>query len=113
MYRYYGSQTGNIVNLVPGTGTDGLATKDNRAGNAKILLGSSGNTGNVTVNLTGLNTTSVVANGRVRAVVQRIPYNNGAAVTGPTTVSDTDPDRQRQRRPREPAVDRTPRTATP
>ncbi len=88
-YRYYGSQTGNIVNLVPGSGTDGLATKDNTARNAKILLGSNGNTGNVTVNLTGLGTTSVVENGRVRAVVQRIPHNNGAAVTGPTTVTDT------------------------
>ncbi|WP_051969245.1 RICIN domain-containing protein [Kitasatospora azatica] len=87
MYRYYGSQTGNIVNLVPGNGIDGLATKDNTAGNAKILLGSNGNTGNVTVNLTGLNTTSVVQNGRVRAVVQRIP--DGNAVAGPVTVSDT------------------------
>lgn len=89
MYRYYGSQTGNIVNLVPGTNTDGLATKDNTAKNAKILLGSNGNTGTVTVNLTGLNTTSVVESGKVRAVVQRIPYNNGGAVTGPVTVSDT------------------------
>lgn len=87
MYRYYGSQTGNIVNLVPGNGIDGLATKDNSAGNAKILLGSNGNTGNVTVNLTGLGTTSVVQNGQVRAVVQRIP--DGNAVTGPVTVSDT------------------------
>jgi hypothetical protein len=89
MYRYYGSQTGNIVNLIPGSGVDGLATKDNTAGNAKILLGSNGNTGNVTVNLTGLNTTSVVQNGQVRAVLQRIPDNNGAAVDGPVTVSDT------------------------
>ncbi|WP_416979725.1 RICIN domain-containing protein [Streptomyces sp. T028] len=89
MYRYYGSQTGNIVNLVPGTGTDGLATKDNTAKNARILLGSSGNTGTVTVNLTGLNTTSVVESGKLRAVVQRVPYNNGAAVTGPETISDT------------------------
>lgn len=89
MYRYYGSQTGNIVNLVPGTGTDGLATKDNTAKNAKILLGSNGNTGTVTVNLTGLNTTSVVESGKVRAVVQRVPHNNGAAVTGPETISDT------------------------
>ncbi|WP_329557331.1 RICIN domain-containing protein [Streptomyces sp. NBC_00696] len=88
MYRYYGSQTGNIVNLVPGTGTDGLATKDNIAKNAKILLGSSGNTGTVTVNLTGLNTTSVVESGKVRAVLQRVPYDNGGAVTGPVTVSD-------------------------
>ncbi|WTP28946.1 RICIN domain-containing protein [Streptomyces mirabilis] len=91
MYRYYGSQTGNIVNLIPGTGTDGLATKDNSAGNAKVLLGSSGNTGTgtVTLNLTGLNTTSVVANSQVRVVVQRIPYNSGAAVTGPETIADT------------------------
>ncbi|WP_232246691.1 RICIN domain-containing protein [Kitasatospora mediocidica] len=89
MYRYYGSQTGNIVNLVPGNGIDGLATKDNTAGNAKVLLGSNGSTGNVTVNLTGLNTTSVVQNGRVRAVLQRVPDDNGAAVDGPVTVSDT------------------------
>ncbi|GHE08855.1 beta-xylosidase [Streptomyces alanosinicus] len=89
MYRYYGSQTGNIVNYVPGSNNDGLATKDNNAKNAKVLIGSNGNTGNVTVNLTGLNTTSVVESGKVRAVVQRVPYNNGAAVAGPETVSDT------------------------
>ncbi|MGW2620143.1 RICIN domain-containing protein [Streptomyces sp. NPDC001500] len=89
VYRYYGSQTGRIVNLVPGAGTDGLATKDNSVRNAKILLGSNGNTGAVTVRLTGLDTTSVVENSRVRAVVQRIPYDNGAAVAGPQTVSDT------------------------
>jgi hypothetical protein len=88
-YRYYGSQSGSIVNFIPGTNTDGFATKDNTAGNAKILLGSNGNTGNVTVNLTGLNTTSVVSGGQVRAVVQRIPDNGGAAVDGPVTVSDT------------------------
>ena len=88
LYRYYGSQTGNIVNLTPGTNTDGLATKDNSARNAKILLGSNGNTGNVTVGLNRLDTTSVVENGQVRAIVQRIPNNGGAAVTGPVTVSD-------------------------
>ncbi|RKT19954.1 broad specificity phosphatase PhoE [Streptomyces sp. 1114.5] len=88
LYRYYGSQTGNIVNLTPGTNTDGLATKDNTARNAKILLGDNGNTGNVTLNLNRLDTTSVVENGRVRAVVQRIPNNGGGAVTGPVTVSD-------------------------
>ncbi|MGI5195784.1 RICIN domain-containing protein [Streptomyces sp. CA-288835] len=88
LYRYYGSQTGNVVKVTPGTGTDGLATKDNTAKNAKILLGSNGNTGNVTVGLNRLDTTSVVENGRVRAVVQRIPENGGAAVSGPVTVSD-------------------------
>ncbi|AUG81788.1 beta-xylosidase [Kitasatospora sp. MMS16-BH015] len=88
LYRYYGSQTGNIVNLTPGTNTDGFATKDNTARNAKILLGDNGNTGNVTVNLNRLDTTSVVENGRVRAILQRIPNNSGGAVTGPVTVSD-------------------------
>jgi hypothetical protein len=87
-YRFYGSQTGNIVNFVPGSNVDGFATKDNGAGNAKILLGSKGNTGNVTVHVNGLNTTSVVSNNQVRAILQRIPYNNGGAVTGPVTVSD-------------------------
>ncbi|MBD0839297.1 RICIN domain-containing protein [Streptomyces sp. TRM68416] len=88
LYRYYGSQTGSIVNLTPGTNTDGLATKDNTARNAKILLGNDGNTGDVTVNLHRLDTTSVVENSRVRAIVQRIPNNGGDAVTGPVTVSD-------------------------
>ncbi|MFD5259162.1 beta-xylosidase, partial [Streptomyces bobili] len=88
LYRYYGSQTGNIVKFTPGTGTDGFATKDNTARNAKILLGSNGNTGSVTVDLDRLDTTSLVENGRVRAVVQRVPNNGGGAVTGPVTVSD-------------------------
>ncbi|MFE9644669.1 RICIN domain-containing protein [Streptomyces sp. NPDC006365] len=88
LYRYYGSQTGNVVKVTPGTNTDGLATKDNTARNAKILLGSNGNTGTVTVDLDRLDTTSVVENGRVRAIVQRIPNNGGGAVTGPVTVSD-------------------------
>ncbi|MFJ5999904.1 RICIN domain-containing protein [Streptomyces sp. NPDC092370] len=88
LYRYYGSQTGNTVKVTAGTNTDALATRDNTARNAKILLGSNGNTGNVTVALNRLDTTSVVENGRVRAIVQRIPNNNGGAVTGPVTVSD-------------------------
>ncbi|MEU4875689.1 beta-xylosidase [Streptomyces sp. NPDC021608] len=89
VYRYYASQTGRIVELVPEAGIDGLATNDNSARNAKVLLGSDGATGAVTVRLTGLDTTSVVANGRVRAVVRRVPHHGGAAVTGPQTVSDT------------------------
>ncbi|MET9503776.1 RICIN domain-containing protein [Streptomyces sp. NPDC006622] len=88
LYRYYGSQSGNIVKVTPGTGTDGLATKDNTAKNAKILLGSNNNTGNVTVRLDRLDATSVVENGQVRAIVQRVPNNGGGAVNGPVTVSD-------------------------
>ena len=89
MYRYYGSQTGNIVDyIIPNGSVDGLATKDNTARNAKILIGSNGSTGTVTVNLNRLDATSVVENGQVRAILQRMPYNGGAAVTGPQTVSD-------------------------
>ncbi|WP_234045021.1 RICIN domain-containing protein [Streptomyces adelaidensis] len=88
LYRYYGSQTGNVVQVTAGTNTDGVATKDNSVRNAKILLGSNGNTGTVTVGLNRLDTTSVVESGRVRAIVQRIPNNGGGAVSGPVTVSD-------------------------
>nr|WP_107049200.1 beta-xylosidase [Streptomyces sp. NRRL F-5727] len=88
VYRYYGSQTGDIVNLTPGAHTDGVATKDNAARNAMILLGRNGDTGDVTVDLNRLDTTSVVENGRVRAIVQRVPNNGGGAVAGPVTVSD-------------------------
>lgn len=97
VYRYYGSQTGSIVDLIPGTDIDGFATKDNAAGNAKVLLGSNGGAGTgagtdtstVTVRLNGLNTTGVVSGGQVRAVVQRIPDNDSGPVDGPVTVSDT------------------------
>ncbi|MFD6139059.1 hypothetical protein [Promicromonospora sp. NPDC060271] len=88
VYRYYGSQTGDIVHLTPGTGTDGVATKDGAARNAKILLGSDGTSGNVTVSLDRMDTTSVVEDGRVRAIVERMPYDGGGPVAGPVTVSD-------------------------
>ena len=56
---------------------------------AKILVGGGRTTGNIAVNLQGLNSTSgVVSDNRARILVQRIPYNNGGAVTGPTTVQD-------------------------
>lgn len=88
VYRYYGSQTGQIVATTPSPAYDAFATKT--TGVAKVLVGGGGTTGNVAVSLQGLNTTSgIVQNNQVRAVVQRIPYNGGGAVQGPVTVQNT------------------------
>jgi hypothetical protein len=87
VYRFYASQTGTAVTTTPSGGYDAYATK--ASGNAKVLIGGGRTTGTITVNLQGLNTTSgVVSNNQVRVRVQRIPYNNGGAVAGPTTVQD-------------------------
>ena len=74
------------------------------------LLGSNGNAG--TVNLTGLNTTSVVANNQVRAILQQMPYNGGHAVAGPVTIFRPAADRHRNAAP-SPSRGRTRTTATP
>ncbi len=88
VYRFYGSQTGLISSVTPSPAYDAFATK--ATGVAKILVGGGGTTGNIAVNLQRLDTTSgIVQNNRVRVVAQRIPYNGGAAVAGPVTVSDT------------------------
>lgn len=67
---------------------DAYATKTN--GVAKVLVGGGRTTGNLAVNLQRLDTTSgVVQNNQVRVLTQRIPYNNGGAVQGPITVSNS------------------------
>ncbi|EEP72961.1 hypothetical protein MCAG_03288 [Micromonospora sp. ATCC 39149] len=87
VYRFYAQQTGIAVATTASPGYDAYATKD--AGNAKVLVGGGRTTGNIAVNLQGLNSTSgIVSDNRARILVQRIPYNNGGAVTGPTTVQD-------------------------
>ncbi|MFD1050843.1 RICIN domain-containing protein, partial [Kibdelosporangium lantanae] len=88
VYRFYGSQTGQIVSTTPSQGYDSFATK--AAGSAKILVGGGSTTGNIAVNLQRLDTTSgIVQNNQVRVLVQRIPYNNGGAVAGPVTVQNS------------------------
>ncbi|MEU1605581.1 cellulose-binding domain-containing protein [Micromonospora matsumotoense] len=87
VYRFYAQQTGVAVTTTASAGYDAYATK--AAGDAKILVGGGRTTGNIAVNLQGLNSTSgIVSDNRARILVQRIPYNNGGAVTGPTTVQD-------------------------
>jgi hypothetical protein len=88
VYRYYGSQTGQIVSVTPSASYDAFTTKT--TGQAKILVGGGGTTGNVAVNLQRLDVTSgIVQNNQVRILVQRIPYNSAGAVQGPVTVQNT------------------------
>ncbi|MET9000151.1 RICIN domain-containing protein [Amycolatopsis sp. NPDC004169] len=87
-YRFYGSQTGQIVSSKPSPAYDPFATK--AAGVAKVLVGGGGTTGNVSVALQRLDATSgIVQNNQVRIVVQQIPFNGGAAVAGPVTIRDS------------------------
>jgi hypothetical protein len=87
VYNFYAGQTGTTVATTASAGYDAYATK--AGGNAKVLVGGGRTTGTITVNLQGLDTTSgIVAGNQARVLVQRIPYNNGGAVTGPVTVQD-------------------------
>ncbi|MEU7613552.1 RICIN domain-containing protein [Micromonospora sp. NPDC049204] len=87
-YRYYASQTGQIAAVTPSQSYDAFATK--ATGTAKVLIGGGRTTGNLTVNLQRLDTTSgIVANNQVRVLTQRIPHNGGGAVPGPITVSNS------------------------
>ncbi|MFI7432325.1 RICIN domain-containing protein [Micromonospora haikouensis] len=87
-YRYYASQTGQAVSVTASQSYDAYATK--ATGAAKILVGGGRTTGNLTVNLQRLDTTSgIVQNNQVRVLTQRIPYNGGGAVQGPVTVSNS------------------------
>ncbi|QLQ34935.1 RICIN domain-containing protein [Micromonospora robiginosa] len=87
-YQFYGSMTGQIASVTPSASYDAFATRD--TGSAKILVGGNSTTGNVAVTVQRLDATSgIVVNNQVRVVVQNIPYNNGAAVSGPVTVRDS------------------------
>ncbi|MBV1854402.1 RICIN domain-containing protein [Catellatospora tritici] len=88
VYRFYGSQTGQISSVTPSTAYDAFATKDFAM--AKILVGGGGTTGNIAVNMQRLDTTNgIVQNNQVRILTQRIPNNSGGAVQGPITISNT------------------------
>jgi len=88
VYRFYGSQTGQIVSVTPSAAYDAFTTKT--TGQAKVLVGGGGTTGNIAVDLQRLDTTSgIVQNNQVRVVAQRIPYNGGGAVQGPVTIQNS------------------------
>ncbi|MEV4536702.1 RICIN domain-containing protein [Asanoa sp. NPDC049518] len=87
-YRYYGSQSGQVVAVTASQSYDAYATK--ATGEAKVLVGGGRTTGNLTVNLQRLDTTSgIVQNNQVRVRTQRVPNNGGGAVQGPITVSNS------------------------
>lgn len=71
-YRFYGSQTGQIVSVTPSSSHDAFATK--AAGSAKILVGGGTTAGNIAVNLRRLDTTNgIVQDNQVRVFAERIP----------------------------------------
>ncbi|GIF62182.1 beta-xylosidase [Asanoa ishikariensis] len=87
-YRYYGSQSGQAVAVTASQSYDAYATK--ATGEARVLVGGGRTTGNLTVNLQRLDTTSgLVQNNQVRVRTQRVPNNGGGAVQGPITVSNS------------------------
>jgi len=79
LYRYYGSQTGSVVSLTPGTNTDGVATKDNTARNAKILLGSTGDVHSAAVSENFSRGGNLFSTGDHWEVKQRPDLPNGRA----------------------------------
>ncbi|XVS61030.1 RICIN domain-containing protein [Actinosynnema sp. CA-299493] len=88
VYRFYGSQTGQVVNVTPSQSYDAFATKT--SAEAKVLVGGGRTTGNIGVRLQRLDATEgLVVNNQVRVLAERIPYNNGGAVQGPVTVLNT------------------------
>lgn len=87
MYQFYGGMTGSSVTTTPSADFEAVATKN--TGTAKVLLGNRGGAGTVTVNIARLDAVpGLVTGGQVRVIVQRVPDNNGGAVTGPVTVTD-------------------------
>ena len=87
-YRFYGSQTGQVVSVTPSANYDAFATK--APGGAKVLVGGGRTTGNIAVDLQRLDTTSgLVENNQVRVLAQRIPHNGGGAVQGPVTIQNS------------------------
>lgn len=87
-WKIYRSLTGNPCTTTAGSYLDSYGISTASSKNASALVGNSGFTGTGNVVFSKI---SSLGSGitRVRAVVKRIPYNNGAAVSGPTQVSST------------------------
>lgn len=87
-WKIYGSLTGNPCTVTAGSALDSYGISQSSNKKASALVGNNGFTGTANVVFSKI---SSLASGitRVRAVVERIPYNNGAAVSGTTQVSST------------------------
>ncbi|WP_426518828.1 hypothetical protein ACPPVQ_03900 [Diaminobutyricibacter sp. McL0618] len=86
-YRAGADQSGSVVSSTGSSDVDLVASRDDTAHKASILLGSpSGFTGTLSVSLSGLSAASYLpVNGLVRAIVQRIPQGS---LSAPITVSN-------------------------
>jgi len=114
VYQRYADITGMLVTTEPGRYIDLVAGKDKKRRVVQVLLGNKGSAavtsdgtfrhspgsgpdgsgaavGDVAVRFTGLEKTPwLIAGGRVHVVVERIPENEGKAVTGPVVVTESD-----------------------
>ena len=84
MYKWYGDQTGNIVQTVPTTWLDGVASYDSTRQIVNVIAG--GDTGNNSVRITGLS----ALGSSVKVTVSSVP-NSGRLtnVSAPTTVASS------------------------
>lgn len=87
-WKVYANLVGSPCATTEGSSLDSYGIASTAGKNATALVGNQGFTGTATVNFAKI---SSLGSGitRVRAVVQQIPYNNGAVVTGLTTVSNS------------------------
>ena len=89
VYRFYGSQTGQIVVGRP-RARPTTRSPPRRPARPRSSSAAAARPATSPSNLQRLDTTSgIVQNNQVRVVAQRIPYNGGGAVQGPITVQNT------------------------
>ena len=89
-YQRYGELSGRLVVTTPSGKIDLVASSDERGKRARVLLGNSGTfSGDLTVRFQGLSKAVYLREGNeVHVVVERIPEDNGGAVTDVQLVLD-------------------------
>jgi hypothetical protein len=89
VYKRYADQTGLRTNITPGSSHDGTVFQDSAARRSIAVLGARAGAvqGAIDVRYTNL-PSFLIANGSVRAVVERMPSTN-AFVSAPTVVSNS------------------------
>jgi hypothetical protein len=88
-YKGYADVTGRLVEVRPSASVAGVAGYDEEAREVRMVLGRDGGTGAVEVVVSGL-TKSLVEQGRIHVVAERIPYSEWQHLPSPIGVYDRD-----------------------
>jgi hypothetical protein len=89
-YHVYASQVGEVAASQPGAQVDVFACLGADRSVARLLVGNHGGlAGRIEIDVTGLKATAIPRDGRLRARVERIAYNDGRPSEGPSLVSDS------------------------